>query len=839
MASDWKRVEEVFDRVVSAPPAERPALLERWCAGDDALRAEVESLLRHDQQAPPDFLNPDLLNASRPAVSSAVSTPNEARDPLIGQSLGDFEIKRLIAAGGMGTVYEAQQQHPRRTVALKVMHGWVASPAIGRRFELEAEILGRLRHPHIAQVYQAGMHEIAGIRLPYFAMEYVPDARPITQYADQSGLNTRQRLELFVKVCDAVQHGHQHGVIHRDLKPGNILIDADGEPKVIDFGVARATDADVAMTTQCTAPGQIVGTVQYMSPEQCDGDSHRVDTRSDVYSLGVVLYELLTGALPYETTGSTIYAATRVIKEQVPARPSTRFRQAGRSGKQQGKTAGRRDRACYPAAGAPRQPGEAPGEPYMPAATLRPGHSSTAERPCPALRPDAARLARELRGDVDTIVLKALEKDREKRYASAGDLAADIRRYLNHEPILARPPTRWTRATCWVGRHPYLTTVAACLLLATLLVAATYVTVWVVNERPHRFTYMRDPGYEFLPECREARLVAFNDRTLRSWGGRERWSVKFAELVDRPRELGGGRVAIVLYHPEPSAPSELCIYDTRVSLYKPEWKAELDDGQPLPDPHRRGYTARQFNPFFAALLDVFPEHPGQELFVCHNVYAYSQCVLRIYDLRGEVLYEVWHDGGVDGAYWMADAKLLVLYGSNAEVYWEARGYPGVKENPHPHVVYAIRPRYRERHHAFLHTQPGDGPLDPAWYKCLWPPEPIASRKAPLRGGPPLLRPFRGDPRRAVQVVIGLWLDEAQSSSFAFSLGIDEHGEEIPGSRVIPDNYKRALEAAATRPGTGPPDLDRITLHDLPPINPSPDGPAAQPADPPATQSGTR
>jgi len=387
-------------------------------------------------------------------------------DPLIGQRIGNYHIKNVIAAGGMGTVYEAVQDQPERIVALKVMRPYVASHAALRRFQFEAQILARLRHPNIAQVYEAGTHffdqsrdregAVAG-GVPYFAMEYIPGAKTITEYANENKLGMRDRLRLFAKACDAVHHGHQKAIIHRDLKPGNILVDAAGEAKVIDFGVARATDSDLAITTQQTVIGQLVGTVQYMSPEQCDADPHELDTRSDVYSLGVVLYELLTGELPYDASSSTIYQATRAIKEDQPRRLSL-------------------------------------------------------------INP-------KLRGDVETIALKSLEKDREKRYQSAADLARDIQRHLNRDPIAARPPTAWTRGVRWLARRPVITTSAACAGIAALIVGGTFLSVRAFNTRPHRIR---------LDEARtEARLLSFAGGVLHTWIADAPGAIAFAELVPK------------------------------------------------------------------------------------------------------------------------------------------------------------------------------------------------------------------------------------------------------------------------------------------------------------------
>jgi len=330
-----------------------------------------------------------------------------------GASFGHYTIESVLGAGGMGVVYRARQERPAREVALKVIRPGLASSQALRRFELEAEALGRLQHPGIAQVYEAGA---SADGQPFFAMELVR-GEPLTHFADSHELNTRQRLELFAKVCDAVQHAHTKGVIHRDLKPGNILVDGAGQPKILDFGVARVTHHDVQPVTVQTDLGQLIGTVPYMSPEQVEGDPAALDTRSDVYALGVVLYELLTGRLPYDLNRKLIHEAARIIREDEPTRLSS--------------------------------------------------------------------INRTLRGEVETIALKALEKDKSRRYQSASDLGSDVSRFLRDEPIVARPATRLYQLRKFAKRNKALVggVLAAFVLLSAGLVGTTYGLVQAERQR--------------------------------------------------------------------------------------------------------------------------------------------------------------------------------------------------------------------------------------------------------------------------------------------------------------------------------------------------------------------
>jgi WD40 repeat protein len=297
---------------------DRRTFVERACAGDEALFRRMESLLATIPRAT-DFLDAPVAiapgRAGLEAVEETMALP---------KSIGSYRIERVVGVGGMATVYEAVQERPRRRVALKVMRFALVRTSAVRRFEFETEVLARLRHPGIAQILEAGVHQIAGRSVPYFAMEFIENARTIVEHCEERGLPIRGRIELFASVCDAVHHGHQHGVIHRDLKPANILVDEAGRAKVIDFGIARSTEHGREAITEHGDLGQIVGTLDHMSPEQCRGGSTPVDVRTDVYALGVVLYRLLCGAAPFALSDLPVAEALRIVQEKEPKRPSSR-----------------------------------------------------------------------------------------------------------------------------------------------------------------------------------------------------------------------------------------------------------------------------------------------------------------------------------------------------------------------------------------------------------------------------------------------------------------------------------------------------------------------------------
>ena len=402
-----RKAHELLKRAIEIEAGGRTAFVEKQCNGDMLLRERVLALLRALDHSK-DFLEAPPINE--------LTNGKRAMPAAVPAEIAGYRIVRIIGEGGMARVYEAVQQRPHRRVALKVMNHGITQPSAVQRFLFETEVLARLRHPGIAQIYDAGSFDDGtGIAIPYFALEYIPDARPITAYADEHHLSIRERLQLAAQLCDAVQHGHQNGVIHRDLKPGNVLVDQAGQIKVIDFGIARSTDPELAWITKHTDVSHLVGTLNYMSPEQCAG-AIDLDVRADVYSLGVILYELLCGRLPHDLTRVPIPEALRAVQRDTPPRPGS----------------------------------------------IKPA----------------------LRGDLDAIILKAIEKDPERRYRTAAALAADLQRHLHHETIEARPPTLFYQTRMFARRHRALVFGAAAVMLSLLvgIVVATRFAIAASNE---------------------------------------------------------------------------------------------------------------------------------------------------------------------------------------------------------------------------------------------------------------------------------------------------------------------------------------------------------------------
>ena len=450
MPSGQEREAALFALAIEKPVTERAAFLQAVCGADSALRRRLDALLAaHDQ---PDKLLGDDGDKPTAQATMKIEFADEPADEAVGQTLGRYKLLERVGEGGCGVVYVAEQIEPvRRRVALKVIKLGMDTKAVVARFEAERQALAMMDHPNIAKVLDAGTTETGR---PFFVMELVRGIR-ITDYCDQAQLGTKERLDLFIKVCQAIQHAHQKGIIHRDIKPSNILVtlhDGVPVPKVIDFGIAKATEGRLTDATVYTQLHQFIGTPAYMSPEQAEMSGLDIDTRSDIYSLGVLLYELLTGKTPFdakELMASGIDAMRRTIREKEPVRPSTKL------------------------------------------ATLQ-GEERTTTAKRHAI--EMPRLIHQLKGDLDWIVMKCLEKDRQRRYETANGVAADLKRHLNNEPVVARPPSAVYRFQKAFRRNRLAFTAAAAVL--AVLAGGVAVSTWqaVLARRAQRDTEVARNG---------------------------------------------------------------------------------------------------------------------------------------------------------------------------------------------------------------------------------------------------------------------------------------------------------------------------------------------------------
>jgi serine/threonine protein kinase len=442
-------------------------------AKDSSFAKALEDKLTHQPSALCPLCSPAASVATAAAVKEVGPTQTIGLSlPLSeepGDRIGRYKLLQEIGAGGFGVVYMAEQEEPvRRRVALKVIKLGMDTKAVIARFEAERQALALMDHPNIAKVLDAGATTSGR---PYFVMELVKGDR-ITDYCDKNNLTTRERLDLFVQICHAIQHAHQKGIIHRDIKPSNILVsmqDGAPVPKVIDFGIAKATEQRLTEKTLFTALGDFIGTPAYMSPEQAEMSGVDIDTRSDIYSLGVLLYELLTGKTPFdpkELLADGLEAMRRAIREEEPRRPSTRL------------------------------------------TTMDKGElTTTAKR----RQTDAPKLVRLVRGDLDWIVMKCLEKDRTRRYETASGLASDLLRHVNNEPVLARPPSKVYRFQKMMRRNK--AAFAAAALMAAVLVAATGISVWQATLARQRLAESEAIS-KFLTEVFQSPDPARDGRTI-------------------------------------------------------------------------------------------------------------------------------------------------------------------------------------------------------------------------------------------------------------------------------------------------------------------------------------
>jgi len=546
-----------------------------------------------------------------------------------------YVIHKLVGSGGGGSVYRAFQVGSDRPVALKVLSQRFGRAADAKRAWRELRIAD-LRLKCLPTVLDYGEHDGHF----YIATEFV-DGLPLDQHCEAQSLSRRDRVEILAKVGDAVQTLHERAVIHRDLKPSNILVTANGDPVIIDLGIAilQSNEGSVTLTEE----GKPIGTPAFMSPEQASGERARISTRSDVYALGATAFKILTGETPHDTNTTIHEAVRRVVQDQ------------------------------------PRDPR--------------------------ALDPSLPK-------SLAAVLGKACSHSPEHRYASAKEVAADLRRWSNGEPVEASPPSMWRMGTRWMGRHPVATTTIASVIVAGMVVGGTTLSVWWASGMPVRVRVLDDDGTR-------AQLCAVSGRVLREWGDRSYGFVRCAHLLRRPPEFGGGSVVVLGLQKGES--TGVCCFDA----HKPDhllWSSGVGpEGFRIPPFPSFGSIEPTFTKIDCIVADdVFQESPGQEIVAILNHSRYGIGVVRIYSLKGDVLYEAWHRGHFRSVQWLRGPGLLGMLGWNSEVLWKCRGQPRV-ESQSPIIVAALRPTFGASE-GWITTPSVPGQCAPVWYRCLLPPD---------------------------------------------------------------------------------------------------------------------
>ncbi len=567
MSESLDRLESLFAAALQKPPADRAAYLDQACTDAPALRQRVEALLRAQVAAG------SFLQAPPADLCATVDKPSVAERP--GAIIGPYKLLQQIGEGGMGTVFMAEQTKPvQRKVALKVIKPGMDSRQVIARFEAERQALAVMDHVNIARVFDGGATDSGR---PYFVMELVHGV-PITKYCDDNQLTPRERLELFVPVCQAIQHAHQKGIIHRDIKPSNVLVtlyDGKPVPKVIDFGVAKATEQKLTERTLFTQYGTMVGTLEYMSPEQAEMSALGVDTRSDIYSLGVLLYELLTGNTPlsHKTMKEAAHAEIlRMIKEEEPPKPSTRLSDSGEA-----------------------------------------LASISANR-----HMEPAKLTKLMRGELDWIVMKTLEKDRNRRYETANAFAADVQRYLKDEPVQACPPSAGYRLRKFTRRNKGSLTLAGVVLLFVVVLGSGI--GWAVRDRAARGAAVDQEASLALKEAEqlgeqgkwpEALLAAKQAERVSAGGGSEALRERIRELrrdVEMVLSLEGARLQGL---DDPKDDRRGVRYDVMEAAYLKAFRDYGIDVEALPaDRAAELIRARPIRLELTAALDAWASQPA-------------------------------------------------------------------------------------------------------------------------------------------------------------------------------------------------------------------------------------
>lgn len=581
-----------------------------------------------------------------PSDSFPDSGDSSHRFDLHPETFPGYRLLKYLGRGGLGVVYEAEQLSPHRRVAIKLLRSGLHNPNATQRFRAESEILARLRHPAIAAIHHAGVLSESGEQRPYFVLELIEGATPITDHT--TSVPREDRIKLLIRVCQGVHHAHLKGFIHRDLKPSNILVNSEGEPKIIDFGVARILDDDFSLTIDCTESGQILGTVQYMAPEQCDADPTNVDARADVYALGLLLYEILLDRHPYTVPTTSLAAAARAVTDSPPA---------------------------------PLQ---------------------SVDKSIPKA--------------LEAIVLKALEKNPDKRYQSAYALAEDLERFLQGRPVLAKTPSAWQRMVGWIGRHPIATTAIACAILIAATFGLTQLSMWYVYRVP--------VSLALRPDNTGAAIYARSGAILHEWEG---WGAESVLAISRvktsdPSEEG---VFIILVEEKSATNRRVELVDylapRQITWTPPDHTFEF----PIDTRGMRFDDAKSYMSLDDGLVaDIFPDLPGDEIVLFHRHVPWFPTCVRIYNVRTlndvTLVAEFWYPGYVTGM-WDPEYAQMYLIGPANRFPWHFVGVDNQYTDPHARTVAAFKPT-REITSRFLIDDQGYIDSRIEWLSVLMPRE---------------------------------------------------------------------------------------------------------------------
>ncbi len=664
----WCKIRRILDELLLMPIEKRDAYIESSCREDASLVVHIHDLVAHmestlvetplDNPAVGSPFNVGSQLSSIQATRSLKPVESWPENDVKGLRVGRYTIRRGIGQGGMGTVYEAIQDIPRRRVALKIMRTGLATRSMINRFRFETEVLGRLNHPNIAQIFDAGVHYESALgdsnscALPYFAMEFVEEGSAISEFCETGDLDIRERLVLFVDACRAIHHGHQKAVIHRDIKPNNLLISRDGVVKVIDFGVARSTDSDLDRQTLAVETSGIIGTLQYMSPEQCSGQSEQpeIDVTSDVYSLGVVLFEMLCGQLPYAESGHSVVSWARIISES----------------------------------------------PIL----------------CPG------KINRSLRGDLEAILLMALKKNTSRRYQSAEAFAEDICRYLRRETISARPLSFRDKVASVIRYRPYSVMMIAAVSVSICIIAGSYLGTWYLNNTLGSVQRVGVGQYQVLTKGGKflrgwngaAAVVLVQGGDLKGLSE----GVLVAAASHEPAESTIRGKLIYFALSDLDEPALEFAPPDHPPAFTERWNEILESGwQERPFKPCSVILADVFQG---------PDHPGKEIIATFRHSSDCPSVICIYDSEGEVLWERWHLGHLQTTQWSTHYSQIIAFGyRNDHLHdWSSLRDLDLPKSFDPTIAFAIQPSLAASSQRIIVDGSSTDP-DLRWYGYFGPP----------------------------------------------------------------------------------------------------------------------